>query len=380
VRLAFLSNYFPEHIGGIESVSAELVAKYRSSGHSVRWIAAVTRQAPHLAADDDVELPCWNLTEARFGFPYPIPAPWSWPRIVREVRRCDVVHLQDCLYLANLVAYLAARCLRRPVLVTQHIAGPPYGNPVVRVLQRTAYRTVGRMLLRGSDRVVFISPEVRRRLSSLAPFRHEAEIIPNGLDLSGFAVKDSSSMAQARKALSLSEDRPCLLFVGRFVAKKRISLLREVVASHPEWNWVFVGRADDADPSTWDLANLRVLPPMDRKSLASLYRAADLLVLPSAGEGFPVVVQEAMACGTPALVTPETASGAPEAGNLLFLSTADPRAMTSAIEDALRTLGGDPALGDRVASFARQHWDIASSFGRYEALLNELVSSRGDAS
>ena len=53
---------------------------------------------------------------------------------------------------------------------------------------------------------------------------------------------------------------------------------------------------------------------LSQAELPPLYQAADLLVLPSVGEGFPLVVQEAMACGTPALVGDETAAGCPEAG------------------------------------------------------------------
>ena len=373
MRLLVVSNYFPEHTGGIETVAAELVAAYRAAGHRVRWMAAATRHTPHPESADDIQLPSWNVTEERLGFPYPLPAPWSWPRLARAVQSSDVVHLQDSLYFANVLAYLVARVLRRPVLVTQHIAGVPYRNALVRAVQTIAYQTLARMILRGADRVVFISPEVQRRLASLGPFRGRADVITNGLDLSAFAAKDDASRDRARDALGVAPDATCLLFVGRFVEKKGIALLRPLVAARPDWTWLLVGRAGDADPATWGFRNVRVLPPMDRGSLASVYRAADLLVLPSVGEGFPVVVQEAMACGTPAIVTPETAAAVPDASSVLFFSERTPSALVTAIEQALAAVAGD--AGDtsrRVAAYAREHWAIETSVQKYQSLLEQL--------
>ena len=52
-------------------------------------------------------------------------------------------------------------------------------------------------------------------------------------------------------------------------------------------------------PSDWGLANVRDLGPQTPQALAQLYRTSRLLLLPSVGEGYPLVIQEAMACGLP---------------------------------------------------------------------------------
>jgi glycosyltransferase involved in cell wall biosynthesis len=51
------------------------------------------------------------------------------------------------------------------------------------------------------------------------------------------------------------------------------------------------------------------LGTLDKDELRSEYRQADLLCLPSLGDGFGLVVLEALACGTPALVTSNCCAG-----------------------------------------------------------------------
>jgi glycosyltransferase involved in cell wall biosynthesis len=113
----------------------------------------------------------------------------------------------------------------------------------------------------------------------------------------------------------------------------------------------------------------------DSSQIAPLYQAADLFVLPSVGEGFPLAVQEAMACGTPALVGEDTAAGAPEASGVLLgerVGSADTAvrwaARIQALLDAPAALEG---LRPRVAAFARDHWSWERCAARYATTLRD---------
>jgi glycosyltransferase involved in cell wall biosynthesis len=161
------------------------------------------------------------------------------------------------------------------------------------------------------------------------------------------------------------------LFVGRFVEKKGLPLLRELARRAPSDLFVFVGWGPD-DPARWGLANVRAVGALPQSALADYYVGADLLLLPSVGEGFPLVVQEAMACGLPALISPETMEGAPDAAAVIASA---PLEVESWLE-AIRRLDAMPAEQQRDAAtrFAgRWNWDEVAD--RYAEVLAAAFST-----
>src|SRR5205814_2512066 len=116
-------------------------------------------------------------------------------------------------------------------------------------------------------------------------------------------------------AAGLDPTRRWLLFVGRLDNEaKRVSALIDaftsVAADHPDANLAIVGDGPDASLlrsmiDTRGMADrIRLLGwRAGSAALSALYNAAECLVLPSRREGFPTVVGEAMACGTPVLAT-----------------------------------------------------------------------------
>jgi glycosyltransferase involved in cell wall biosynthesis len=372
LRVTLVTHYYPAHRGGVERVAGQLAERLAAAGvASFDWHASDCDPAPAAPGLTASPAGAWNGLERAAGVPYPLWSATALRRLARSCRESDVVHLHDCLYFPNLVAFLAARRARRPVLVTQHIGLVPYRNPLLRGTHRAANRMLGSLVLGGADQVVFESETVRRYFSALTRFRRPAALVQNGVDTERFRPVAADERRAHRLRLGIAVDKPLLLFLGRFVEKKGLPVLRELAQRVPRAHWLFAGWGP-IDPAAWALPNATVVRSPGAEQLTALYQAADLLVLPSVGEGFPLSVQEAMACGTPALIGEDTAAGAPNSADVLPREPVGDAGTVPRWAARIEAFIGSAALEElrpRVAAFAREHWAWEQCVARYSELL-----------
>jgi D-inositol-3-phosphate glycosyltransferase len=219
--------------------------------------------------------------------------------------------------------------------------------------------------------------------------------VPPGVDLDRFRPGDRPA---ARNRFGLPESALVVAFVGRIQQLKAPDVLIRsagaLLARWPELRerlvLLVVGGAsgrgagvDDRPGAAMGLAELarglgvedvvRFLPPQSGAALADVYRAADLVAVPSHNESFGLVALEAQACGTPVLAA--RVGGLPvavahgETG--LLVPGHEPDRWADALAEALTR----PALRERLAAAAVGH---ARRFS-WERTTDALLAGYADA-
>jgi len=260
--------------------------------------------------------------------------------------------------------------------VTQHIGFVPYRNLLLRWLVGAANRLVGGFVLGRATRVVFESETVRQYFARFVRFRAAPLLVPNGVDSETFVPADPVQREAARARLGVPPGAPLFLFIGRFVEKKGLSVLQTLAERFTQARWIIAGWGP-MDPEDWRLPNVVVVRSPGIDELLPLYQAADLFVLPSAGEGLPLAVQEAMACGTPVLIGTETAGAVDVPGAPMLSEETSGADVSKRWVDRIGALLLDAhalrVLRPRVAVFAREHWSWGTCVQRYTAALRNCV-------
>ncbi len=169
-------------------------------------------------------------------------------------------------------------------------------------MQRTA--------LEGADLVLCVSRHTRAAVLSWAAIAPERVLVAPNTVREAFTPGDGA----APRPAWAGEGRKILLTVARMDSRERykghdrvIAAIPDLVAKGHDICYAIVGEGDDRARLEALARNagvserVRFLGAQELPSLIESYRAADLFVMPSTGEGFGVSFLEAMASGTPAL-------------------------------------------------------------------------------
>lgn len=304
MRVLLVSHHAPPHIGGVENLVLMEAEAFRAAGHDVVWVTSRAPGAGSEPVTDDRfvirRVRAWHVIERWFGIAYPLFAPSLPFRLFREVGRADVVHVHGLVFPGSPLAALFARLRGRHCLCTDHGGLLRYRSRLATWALRLLMATAGRLTARCAHKLIAYNHDVEALLARLGGRADKVQFLPNPVDVARFRPPTAEQRRSARAALGWDE-RPRVLSVGRLLPHKGIDVLLD--AQDPAFALVFCGPGDDAVRAHVRSRGAECLAPRPRDELLTLYHAADVFALPSHNEGFPVVVQEALACGLPVVTS-----------------------------------------------------------------------------
>jgi len=225
---------------------------------------------------------------------------WALPKVRRLMGTEFDFDLIDAHYMYpdGVAAVLLGRAVNRPTVVTAR-------GSDLNVLPR--YLVPRRLMAWAAGKascLIAVSEALKERLVGLGAPQDRTVALPNGVDLDLFAPRDRSN---ARGSLRLQ--RFTLLSVGNLVPIKGHDIAIRAIALLPDADLLIVGEGSERSAlerlaRSLDVhARVRFLGELPQTELPGIYAAADALILASLHEGWPNVLLEAMACGTPVVVS-----------------------------------------------------------------------------
>jgi len=289
--------------------------------------------------------------------------------------RPDVIHVHTTDLGWSL--RLAARRYRIPCVITLH------GTTIGKRSTPMPKRLLEGALLRsgGYSRIITMDPSTMPALSRLG-VGDRLDYIPNGIDPADVVTVPEDAGPPPAAA------PPTVLFAGRLEAVKGVDVLliafAAVLRDHPTARLLLAGsgsRRAELETATAELGitgSVRFVGVQARDELSALYRAATLFVLPSLHEGFPMVLLEAWAHGTPVVTT--SVGAVPDVCVSGVDTMVVPPGEADDLAAAIGRLLGDSELAARIGAGGRRRlasgeFTPGAVAGRVQGVYDEVVAT-----
>lgn len=335
--------------GGIGTHVGQLADDLRGLGHDV------------LVVTDASTAEHFGWTDARRWWPGGPTGVVTWRRRLTGVLEgADVIHAHG-LQAGLAVAWALAGRRRRPrVVLSLHNPPPGGGGRGIRGRVASALGAVAvrraELVTGASSDLVALAVRLGGRDARLAPV--PSPLVP-GLLAQPLPTAGQREAAAAALGLGAGAARPLLLTVARIAPQKRLDVVvsaARLLRERHDVVWAVAGGGDPLDLAVLEgeATGTGLVLLGARTDVATLVRAASLLVVSSDWEARALVVQEAMAAGTPVVAT--RVGGLPDlvehTGRLV--PPGDPAALAAAVEAVLDELRTDPARAATLVERARE--------------------------
>jgi len=295
----------------------------------------------------------------------------------------EIVHIYG---LYDLLGPIVARACRR-IGVPYVIEPMGMFRPIVRnIWLKKVYRTcLGGAMVRNARRVVVTSPQEQAELVEEDVPKAKIILRRNGIEL----PEQLPALGVFRRRWCISEDVTVVLFLGRLVSKKSPELLLEAFARWKSLSGanrkaiLVLAGPDEGDGYREQLEVHAARLHLDKTTLFtgalyddakwSAFRDADLFVLSSQNENFGNTAAEAVACGTPVLVTDRCGVAPLVAGRAGIVVPHERDALATALADLLDNGKLRQRLKEGCAEVVRE-LDWAEPLAETEMLYANVVN------
>jgi glycogen(starch) synthase len=273
----------------------------------------------------------------------------------------DLVHGHDWL-VAGACDHLAKR-FEAPLVTTIHATEHGRHQGWVEKHPQSHIHGVEQWITNRADRVIACSYYMREQIADIFGVEEEkVSVIANGIDPEDLQPHDRPELERLRAQFAAPDQRLVLL-VGRLVYEKGFQIALEampaLIERLPDTRFLVAGSGTHEPELRRQAAELGLMGHgtflgwIGDDVLHSLYRIADVCVVPSIYEPFGLVALEAMASGCPCIVadTGGLREVVPHGEVGLRFRPGDPDSLGEVTERVL----ADEALGRRLVSEAHEH-------------------------
>lgn len=208
------------------------------------------------------------------------------------------------IYPDGLSAVLAGKMLNIPVVLSARGSDIHQFSTFHTIRPQIAYA------LRHADQIISVCNALKEIIVNLGVPSKKVHVIPNGLDSSKFNIVDR---AKAKNILNISINKKMILSVGGLVPvkdhKRFIESLQSVIVSNGNIKAFIIGEGTERNRLQDQINRLQLADKVKlvgqkpNEELNLWYNAADVFCLTSSREGWPNVLMESLACGTPVVAT-----------------------------------------------------------------------------